>query len=707
MGRLASYDITKFSDKRPFMRMHEISSLLQKKGFCLMKGEVDAAVRERAISEASAFKTSGTFSRPPKEVLCGLFGTIGSAWVKELDQLNEGAEAPADAKNLYDIESSIKAMGEELASGSRAYYDMTIEGMSASKLHHSRSVEDGMSPPLVDPEVAEFYLSLFMLKRLKVVYYLGPALATLQLMPIQAEDQASIEVFSAQIQPGTMLILRTDACRCNIETRASDLGLAMEMDFIAMTSQSDMVQPPPELDQWFLDRYEAIVENDVTENVPEDWQKSARHVFHKETPIRILTQHSDLPTVIFEPGNLSPFAAAVFGGNDCIKEIPAFKWDISAYYDEDPEMTDDFKMYTKHMGYLDRGHSPLDDYDVEDFGLSKAEAETVDKRHLMLCESACLCLEYGGMSKEDTDGEDLGIFCGLSGSDMYYSLMSRETKMGKCAIVGGAGIVNRISFMLGSVGPCLAVDTEDSSGSAAADTAVTYLRSGKCGHQALLGAANHIPHPFSIIVLCASGLISTTGRSRVFDQKSDGVIRSEGVVTMLLELHRRDEENASFQGLITGSAVNSKGTSSSLMAPNSSAISDILERAQKDSGCPASVLDAVEVHASGRPLADAMEYGKMKNVLVSKEKVPCSVALRNAASTLGSVGAPGGLVSIARSLLMFDKGAHGPCIHLHQLFQIGAQAAEDAADKGRVCIPVEIMKNQSLSSVVGVTSCAP
>mmetsp|Transcript_11471 Transcript_11471/g.21528 ORF Transcript_11471/g.21528 Transcript_11471/m.21528 type:complete len:1191 (-) Transcript_11471:171-3743(-) len=704
MGRLAHYDITKFADKRPFMRMHEISSILQKKGFCLMKGEVEPIVRERAIAEANALKDGNKFSRPPKEVLCGLFGVSGSAWVKDMDMMKEGEEVPAEAKNLYDIENSLKTMGEELASGSSAYFDMTIEGRSATKIHCSRSMEDGLNPPLVDPEEAEFYLSLFMLKRLKVVYYLGPTLGTLMLMPIQAEAQVDIEVFSAQIQPGTLVVIRADVCRCMLETRAGDHGLTMEVDFIATTPQSEVVAPPPELDQWFVDRYQAIVENDVTENVPEDWQKSARQVFHRDTPIRILTQHCDVPSAIFEPGNFSPFVASVLGGNDCINAIPAFKWDISLYYDEDPEMTDDFKMYTQHMGYLDRGHSPLEDYDVEDFGLTKDEAETVDKRHLMLCESACLCLEYNGMSKQDTDGEDLGIFCGLSGSDMYFALMSRETKMNKCSIVGTAGIVNRISYMLGSVGPCLAVDTEDSSGSAAADTAVTYLRSGKCGREALLGAANQIPHPFSLIVLCASGLISTTGRSRVFDQKSDGIIRSEGVVSMLLQLHKMNEESPSMKGLFTGSAVNSKGTSSSLTAPNSAAIGDILLRAQKDSGCPAYLLDAVEVHASGRPLADAMEYGKMKNVLVSKEKPPCSVCLRNAASTLGSVGAPGGLVSIARTLLMFEKGTHGPCIHLRQLFEIGATAAEDAEDGGRVCIPIEAIPSRSLSSVVGVTS---
>lgn len=37
--------------------------------------------------------------------------------------------------------------------------------------------------------------------------------------------------------------------------------------------------PPPELQSWLLSRLKAIVDNDVQENVPEDWIKLARQTF--------------------------------------------------------------------------------------------------------------------------------------------------------------------------------------------------------------------------------------------------------------------------------------------------------------------------------------------------------------------------------------------------------------------------------------------
>jgi len=406
----------------------------------------------------------------------------------------------------------------------------------------------------------------------------------------------------------------------------------------------------------------------------------------------------------------APFEASVFGGCDCISEVPSCKWDAEAYYDEDRSNVDDFKMYTKHVGAVDVRWQ-LEDFNFSLFGITHKEGESVDTRHVLLAQSSLACLRRCGLRMDDTKGKDIGIYGGVSGNDMLFAYMINGGKLGGAAStsLSNAASVNRISYMLGSTGPSIAVDTEDSSGSAAVDTAVTHIRAGKCGSQALAGGVNYIAHPISIVFLCASGLISSTGRSRVFDESSDGFIRSDGIVMMFLDKHEGGPllRSPDYMGVITGSAVNSKGVSASLLAPSSAAIVDVMTKAMKDAGGPASILSSVEVHASGNSLADAIEFAMLRNLLVSREENLTSCMLRNVASSTGSTGPAGGLVSIATALMQIQMAAHGPCLHIRQLFQIGVSAAEDgpASNDARVQLPTEATPMSEFGcQTVGVSS---
>jgi polyketide synthase-associated protein len=680
----------------------QTAEILQQKGFCLVEGDVESTLMDQAITEARRHKAVGSFTRPPREAQSGLFGD-GSAWTKELS--SPGESVPNDEVALHGVDEYLAGLGEEVAQFSLAYFGMALNGRCAGVVHHSRLPEEKANPPLLDPEEADRYYSCFCQKRLKVVFYSGPNLASMIISPIGAE----FEAYRAQLWPGSVLIVRCDVCRVSIEPRQSQLCLVQEVEFVSEHPRP-VVPLPPALEQWYQERFQAIVDNDVVENVPEGWLKAARANFFKNTPVRVVEMDIQLPTATI--GKIPvPFEGSVFGGCDCISEIPNSKWDREAYYDEDRENVDDFKMYTRHMGALDLS-SMEEEFEGSLFGISADEAKSVDKRHMMLAQSSLNCLKMVNMDRDDTRGKDLGIFAGLSGSDMFYAFMSRGSKLSMSAStnMSNAAGVNRISYMLGSTGPSIAVDTEDSSGAAATDTAVTNIRSDKCGLQALALGVNHIPHPVSIIFLCASGLISKSGRSRVFDETSDGFTRSEGTVTLLLQKHREGPLTRSreYLGLITGSAVNSKGVSASLLAPSASAIADVLLKAMQDTGGPASILGSVDVHASGNILSDAIEYGKMRSVLASLEEDPASVMLRNAASSVGSTGAASGLVSLAKVLIQIQRGAHGVCLHLHQLFEMGIAAAEDADSEevgnARLRVPTEVVQVPFDLQTAGVAS---
>ena len=133
------------------------------------------------------------------------------------------------------------------------------------------------------------------------------------------------------------------------------------------------------------------------------------------------------------------------------------------------------------------------------------------------------------------------------------------------------------------------------------------LREGECD-AALIVAVNLNLHPQTFAELAQAGQLSPRGRCATFDAASDGFVRGEGVVGMLVR--RTADAVAAGDDIlaeIAGTGVNQDGRTATLPAPNGPSQTELVRRVLKVARVAPAEVNFVETHGSGTALGDAIE----------------------------------------------------------------------------------------------------
>lgn len=153
-------------------------------------------------------------------------------------------------------------------------------------------------------------------------------------------------------------------------------------------------------------------------------------------------------------------------------------------------------------------------FDSTFFGVSPAEAETIDPQHRLLLENVYEAIESAGLTLEDLRGSDAGVFVGMMGSG-YYDNANRDNEIasGQLLSTGTSRAMasNRISYIFDLRGPSLTLDTACSSSMMAVHLAVNSLRRGE-STVAFACGANLILNPNEYVSLTNMNMISPDGR---------------------------------------------------------------------------------------------------------------------------------------------------------------------------------------------------
>jgi acyl transferase domain-containing protein len=351
-------------------------------------------------------------------------------------------------------------------------------------------------------------------------------------------------------------------------------------------------------------------------------------------------------------------------GTDAIREVPADRWDIDAYYDPNPDAPG--RMSTRFGGFI----QGVDLFEPTLFGISRREALTMDPQQRVLLEVAWEALEHAGQAPDRLRGSRTGVFVGIGTSDYAQLQLSRVHQAAIDAYLATGSVSHsvasgRLAYFFGFQGPALSVDTACSSSLVAVHLAGQSLRQGEC-RMALAGGVNIILSPENSISLSKAHMMAPDGRCKTFDASADGFVRGEGCgIVVLKRLSDALADGDQVFAVIRGSAINQDGRSNGLTAPNGPAQEIVVREALANAGISPSQIGYVETHGTGTALGDPIELQALGAVLGHRRPANQPVLIGSVKTNVGHLEAAAGVTGLIKVVL----GLHHKYLPPHLHFQ--------------------------------------
>ncbi|MGQ4416337.1 SDR family NAD(P)-dependent oxidoreductase, partial [Streptomyces sp. SAS_269] len=353
-----------------------------------------------------------------------------------------------------------------------------------------------------------------------------------------------------------------------------------------------------------------------------------------------------------QAADLDEFWQNLRSGRDCVREIPADRWNRDRYAAAGAG---------SWGGFLD----DIDRFDPLFFQISLLEADHLDPQERLFLQCAHHTLEDAGYTADRLSrGGRVGVYVGV----MYqeYQLLSAQAQERGApdALWGSASTVaNRVSYFYDFHGPSLAVDTMCSSSLTSIHLACEAIRSGQCD-TALAGGVNLTPHPNKYLVLGRRDFLSSDGRCRSFGEGGDGYVPGEGVGAVLLKpLARAIADGDQIHGVVKGTAVNHGGRSSGYSVPTPVAQGEVIADALTAAGVDPGALGYLEAHGTGTSLGDPIEVAGLQRAFRSAGGAPERLAIGSVKSNIGHCESAAGIAGVTKVLLQMRHGELVPSLH--------------------------------------------
>jgi len=412
------------------------------------------------------------------------------------------------------------------------------------------------------------------------------------------------------------------------------------------------------------------------------------------TPIAIVGMACRLPGA----DNLDQYWRLLCEGRDAIGPLPADRLDRKLYYT--PQKPTRGQTYSAIGGLIperpiDSGICPLSD-DVR---------RAYDPCHQILCEVAAAACRHAGYDPAALPLRNAGVYIGHSGgsmlpSDLAYATLAEETADYLRDVSGIAALPSHVQDQVisqvvsvlrhrrptrsgdgspfveansaaalvartfGLTGPHMAVDAACASSLVALALAAMDLQFGHTD-MAIVGGAS-FNKADSLILFSHARSCSATG-SRPFDAEADGLISSEGYVSIIVKtLDRALADGDTVHAVVRGLGLSCDGRGRSLWAPRKEGQLEAIRRAYSSDVDPRRV-QLIDAHATSTQVGDATEVEALSEffrpLLPAGQRIPLGSVKSNIGHTLETAG----LASLLKVLLAMQHGLTPPTIHLDRL----------------------------------------
>ena len=334
-------------------------------------------------------------------------------------------------------------------------------------------------------------------------------------------------------------------------------------------------------------------------------------------------------------------------GIDCVRDVPADRWNADAHYDADPSAIG--KSNSRWGGFLE----DVAAFDAALFRMSRVEALSTDPQHRLLLEATWLALEDAALDPTQIGVARAAVITAIGANEHQPLRFPDPASFNSYTTVGNIASLaaNRISHFFDLRGPSFAVDTGCSSALVALHLACASLRAGDVD-LAIVGAANTLLRPDANIAASKAWALSTTGHCHFLDVRGDGYVRSEGAGAFVLaRLQDAEARGDRVLGIVRATAVNHDGRASALTSPSREAIADVMQRAVEKAGLESKHVGYVEAHGVGSASTDGAEVSAIAAALA-----PQRLPIGSAKGNLGHLEPASGIAAIGKILLAFEHG---------------------------------------------------
>jgi len=372
------------------------------------------------------------------------------------------------------------------------------------------------------------------------------------------------------------------------------------------------------------------------------------------------------------PGANTPdeYWRLLMDGGELFVDVPAERWDGSAFYSDDPSAPD--KTYQGRSGFI-TGFAPDPELAAE------LAADSVDHEFTTMWLRHALLQAMRGVHRRDGDRFSFAVGYTADGNQHLEEalvLSGATTRLAALAgddpasagLLDAAGRVLNARLHLGRAGAAaflpdgvgraamegvlptdselVMVDTACSSSLYAVDIGVKSLLLGTtdiavCGGSFALG-------PRGAVLFSKLHGLSKGGVVRSLDRGADGVLFSDGAgVVTLKRLSRARADGDTVLGIVAGFGSSSDGKGKAIYAPSAAGQQLAVERAMASPGVEPDHIDWVIAHATGTPAGDLAEFTGLRTSMPARHPVQVT----SNKSLIGHTGWAAGVVSIIEVLL--------------------------------------------------------